>query len=300
MKPLAWGFVAASWVAMGLVSMATQENRLTSTGLFPVYDSSGETHGEDLAGNLTPAIYEALKRSGRELVLLNPGGSYSLLDEAASLEYARSAGVQVVLVPKFAPTQRSKPTDNSPRLRVELRAIEVASGKTLQSFALTKEVKRKDLERGFDQGYLVRSRKVEKQELGKILKTIAEEIRDSILGFKGAAVVYPSAALHPGPFPPSCAVEFSIRYTRQRSASKAYELYVNDRDESTGIKDDGTTAIALKPGLNLFYVIVKDPPYRLAVQKNYSINRWMDCSADERHLVMEIGGAGDALIVARP
>lgn len=292
--------------------MTAQDGRLTSTGLFPVYDSSGETHGEDLAGHLTPAIYESFKEGGRELVLLNPGGTYSLLDEAASLEYAKAAGVQIVLVPKFAATERTKWNDNAPRLRVELRAVEVASGSELHAMATTQVVSRKELDKGFDRGpgyhpflglwtkYSDKSRKVPKQELGKALGVIADTIRGSVLGVKSGALVYPSAALHQGQFPPSCTVDFSIRYTRQRSASKSYVLFVNDHDESIGINNEGIAPLTLKPGLNLFNVSVKDPPYRLAAQKYYNFNRWMNCSAEERHLVLEIGGAGDALIVAQP
>ena len=122
---------ASSIVSVFSVLMAADTNGLTSTGLFPVYDSSGETHGDDLAGYLTPAIYQAFKEAGRELVLMNPGGSYSLLDEAASLDYGRSAGVQVVLMSRLAPTRRLKPDDASPSLQVEVKAVDVASGTTL-------------------------------------------------------------------------------------------------------------------------------------------------------------------------
>jgi hypothetical protein len=305
--------VSASFVA-GVSSgfVAADANGLTSTGLFPVYDSSGETHGDDLAGYLTPAIYRAFKETGRELVLMNPGGNYSLLDEAASLEYGRSAGVQFVLISRLAPTRRSKPDDASPSLQVEVKAVDVTSGTTLQSFTVSQQVNRKDLEKGFDKGpgthqFLVvlektsdKSRSVEKQALGKTVRRIAEAIRTNVLAFTGAAVLYPSAALHPGPFPPSCEVAFSVRYTRHRSSSKGYTLFVNDRDESTSVNFDGAAALTLIPGLNMFEVAVKDPPYRLALQKRYVMNRWVECSAQERHLVLEIGGGGEALLVAKP
>ena len=303
---------AASVASVFSVLMAAEANGLTSTGLFPVYDSSGEAHGDDLAGHLTPAIYQAFKEAGRELVLMNPGGSYSLLDEAASLEYARSAGVHIVLIPRLAPTRRLKPDDPSPSLQVEVRAVDVASGTTLHSFTVSHEVRRKDLEKGFDRGpgshqFLVvlektsdKSRPVEKQALGKTVRSIAEAIRTNVLAFKGAAVVYPSAALHPGPVAPSCEIEFSVRYVRQRSSSKSYTLLVNDRDESTSVNFDGAAALKLTPGPNVFEVAVKDPPYRLALQKRYVINRWVDCSGQERHLVLEIGGGGEALLVAKP
>jgi hypothetical protein len=303
---------ACAVVSAFSILLTADANGITSTGLFPVYDSSGETHGDELAAHLTPAIYQAFKEAGRELVLMNPGGNYSLLDEAASLDFGRAAGVHVVLLSRLAPTRRLKPDDASPSLQVEVKAVDVASGATLHSFTVSQEVSRKDLEKGFDRGpgthqflvvlerYSDKSRTVEKQALGKTVRRIAESIRTNVLGFTGAAVVYPSAALHPGPFPPSCEIDFSVRYTRQRSSSKGYSLFVNDRDESTSVNFDGAAALTLNPGLNVFEVAVKDPPYRLALQKRYVMNRWVECSTDERHLVLEIGSGGEALLVAKP
>ena len=76
-------------------------------------------------------------------MLLNPGANYSLLDEAASLDLAKSAGVQVVIVPKLAPTVRTGPKDNSPKLKVEIRAVDVATAKTLYSFTALDAVMRR-------------------------------------------------------------------------------------------------------------------------------------------------------------
>src|SRR5262252_2982781 len=115
--PAIAAFVTAVLTVMApRVPKAADVDTLTATGLFPVHDSSGETHGEDLAWYLAPAIYQSIKERGRELLLLNPGGNYSMLDEASSLEYARSAGVRSALMPRFTLTSRSKPNDNSPRL----------------------------------------------------------------------------------------------------------------------------------------------------------------------------------------
>src|SRR5579871_947297 len=146
-------FIVASLAAMASrAPMAADVDTLTATGLFPVHDSSGETHGDDLAWYLEPAIYQTLKERGRELLLLNPGGNYSILDEASSLEYARSAGVRSALMARFTLTSRTKPNDNSPRLQVEVRALDVTTGAVLHTFNVTEEVSRKDLDRGFDTG----------------------------------------------------------------------------------------------------------------------------------------------------
>jgi hypothetical protein len=311
--------IVATSVAFGShESLATDDSGLTGTGLLPVHDASGETYGETFAWNMTPIIYQVMKEGGRELVLLNPGGGYSPLDEAGTVDFARSAGVRTIVVSRLLATQRSDPHDNSPRLRVEVKALDAQKGTTLHSFSLVEQVKRKDLDRGFDfgagaherrflwipgltyQGYHEYSREVESQPLGKVIKHFAEAIRSNLLSFNGGALVSPSTAPHPDDHPASCAVDFNVRYVRQRATSKTYSLAVNGREESVGVTDSGIAQLTLRAGSNLFEVTVKDPPYRLPVQKGYAINRWMDCSPDERHLTIEIGSAGEALIVAKP
>jgi hypothetical protein len=90
-----------------------------------------------------------------------------------------------------------------------------------------------------------------------------------------------------------------VRYIRQKATSKAYAIIVNGREESVGVRDTGVVSLTLESGLNMFEVTLKDGPYRMPVQKEYAINRWIDCSPDERHLTMEVGPVGEALIVAR-
>ena len=233
------GLILASSVAMApRVPMAADGDALTATGLFPVHDSSGDQHGDELAWYLAPAIYQALKERGRELILLNPGANYSQIDETSALEYARSVGVRSALMSRFTPTFRTKASDNSPRLRVEVKAIDVMTGATLHSFTVSEEVDRKNLERGFDAGFGIEAialpgssggawirysdttRKVEKRPLGKAVRHLAEAVRDTILGFNGGALVYPSAALHQGSFPAGCASDFKVQYTRQRNVVK--------------------------------------------------------------------------------
>jgi hypothetical protein len=36
------------------------------------------------------------------------------------------------------------------------------------------------------------------------------------------------------------------------------------------------------------------------VQRAYALNRWIACTVDERRLSVDIGAAGEALIVTRP
>ncbi|HJZ72690.1 MAG TPA: hypothetical protein VKE51_13185 [Vicinamibacterales bacterium] len=279
---------------------------------------SGEAQGGDLAWYLTSAVYDALKREGREPVLMNPGGAYTPLDDAATLAFARSAGVGVVVQSRLAPAQRSSRRDDHPRLQVDVKVLDVRDGAALHAFSVTKEVNRKDLDRGFDFGagfdqrrflwipgtsvvtYHDVSRRIEKQPLGKTINGLADAIRSNVLSFGGATLVYPSAALHPNAAVGTCEIEFAVRYLQPRSTSRAYALVVNGREESEAVDREGVAHLIVNGGSNLFEVVVKDPPFKLPVQRGYAVNRWMACTADERSLSMEIGASGEALVVAGP
>jgi hypothetical protein len=307
--------------AARLMQAAALDQRPTSTGLLPVYDASGEGVGEIFAQHLTSAIYATLSDAGREPVLLNPGGRYNLIDEAGTLEYARSAGVRIALITALKQTKRTKPSDEAPRLQIEIRAVDATSGAVLQTFSLSEEVKRKDLERGFDFGngrYQVRlsppgsglepldyysmtrsSKRLKKQPLGKAVLRIADTIRDQVLAHNGGALMAPAAATSQGSLDGACDVDLRVQYIQQRSSSKAFAVFVNDRDESTTVKD-GVASFTARAGLLFLEVSVSDPPFRLPIQRSYAINRWLDCSPSQRHLIMEIGGGGEALMVVRP
>ena len=308
------------------VSLATQSNWSQtsdangplSTGLLPVHDISGEAQGADFAWYFTSVFYDLMKAEGRELVLLNPGAAYTPLNGARTIEFARSAGVGIVLQSQLAPAHRTGPRDDHPRLQVDVEAVEVASGATLHAFSVTREVSRKDLDRGFDFGpgfdekrflgipgtavrsYHDASRRIEKQPLGKTIRDMAEAIRSNVLSFSGTMLVYPSAALHPGLTPGSCAIDLAVSYRRARSVSKAYALFVNGREESAAIDLDGVAHVTVRTGSNLFEVAVADAPYKLPVQRGYALNRWIACTTAERHLLVEIGADGEAAIALRP
>lgn len=307
-----WGATRSSWPA------AADANGLPSTGLLPVHDISGEVQGADFAWYLTSVLYDVMKAEGRELVLLNPGGAYTPLNDAGTMDFARSAGVGIVLQPQLAPTHRTGPRDDHPRLQVDVKAVDVASGATLHAFSVTREVSRKNLDRGFDFGagfdekrfwgipgtsvrlYHDASRRIEKQPLGKTITDMAEAIRSNVLSFSGRTLVYPSAALNPGAPAGSCAIDLAVSYRGARSVSKAYALFVNGREESAAIDRDGVAHVTVRTGSNLFEVAVADAPYKLPVQRDYALNRWIACTTIERHLSVEIGANGEALIAIRP
>ncbi|MFN7914655.1 MAG: hypothetical protein U0Q55_04900 [Vicinamibacterales bacterium] len=304
---LAWASFASPVVA--------QELKPAATGLFPAFDSSGEAQGELLAWHLTPAVYDELEDAGHEVVLLNPGGSYSTLDEAGNLEFARAAGVKTAIVPRLLMTERQGAKDSSPTLLVEFKVLNTANGRLLQSFVVRQDVSRKDLERGFDfgpgfhskrflwipgtrvTGFHSKSRAIDKQALGRTLRSLASAATQNILTANHGDLLVPSESAVPTPLATSCEIEFRVRYTAQRAASRVYSVIVNDREESAGVDDAGISRVTVPAGLSLFQVTVKDAPYRLPVQKEYNINRWISCAPSEHSLTLEIGSAGDGLLV---
>ena len=67
-------------------------------GIMPTFDTTGDSHGQQFAQNLTAMVYDKLAGAPFEIVLLNPGGLYSPLIPESMLEYTQSAGVDSVLV----------------------------------------------------------------------------------------------------------------------------------------------------------------------------------------------------------
>lgn len=286
-------------------------------GLLPVYDASGEAYGESFAQYLTSSLFSALSRQRGGLVLLNPGGLYSPLDEAATLEHAGAAGVTSVVIAMLKPARRDRPRDSAPDIDVEMRVVNATTGVSSRTVSLREQVKRRDLERGFDTGsgayqqelrgstegrgpdsywsFARSSRRLSKQPLGKIVLKMADYLSGVVIrelqdGPGLAAAAFPDE----GP----CAITFGVRYTRQRAASKTYTVIVNGREESASIKD-GVLKLSAPSGPLVFEVTVKDPPFRLPVQAVYFANTTLDCGRQARQLTLEIGGAGEGLLVWR-
>ncbi|MGH9601716.1 MAG: hypothetical protein ACRD24_04935, partial [Terriglobales bacterium] len=97
----------------------------------------------------------------------------------------------------------------------------------------------------------------------------------------------------------SCSIQFRVLYVHKKAASKAYQVTLNEREESLGIQD-GVAQTSLPNGPVLVQVTVADAPYRLPVQRVYQANTFLDCSRPERTLALEIGGGGEAFLRWKP
>lgn len=278
-----------------LLALSAGAQQKIAVGIMPVFDASGDLAGELLSQHLTVAIYDELRGSNVEPVLLAPGAVFLPTDKEWAIEYGRQAGVNAVLVSALQPSNRPKKGDWTIRVQTEL--IDVATGNSSPSTMHTEQVGRVHLN-FIDSGMVdvtgsqvAASRPFEKQELGKKSRKLGESIRAYTVS--ASAAVKGTAPLH-ATGGARCKTDFRIAYPNQAN-SFAYSLIVNKRDETLFIKD-GVASFELPSGPVLLQVKLQDAPYKLPVHRQYQVSTYADCSKPARTLTMTIGPAGEALL----
>jgi hypothetical protein len=280
-------------------------------GIMPVFDTSGDSYGQQFAQNLTAMVYEKLEGAPFQVMLLNPGGLYSPLIPESMLEYAQSAGVDTVLVTTLQPTD--KPQKGDFILHVEAKLMDAQSAKEMAPSTYSAKVSHNDalldaakggLDFGSSTSNTVRhsqnlysamvrtngSRPFEKQPLGKAALGMADSIRSQVL--TQAARADKADAPKGG----ACTITLRVQYLAKKASSRAFDIIVNGESQSLWTKDGVTTLENLKAGPVFLQVSVADPPYRTPVQDLYQANTILDCSHPERQLSLDIGPVGDALL----
>ena len=280
-------------------------------GILPVLDISGEPYGELFAQNLTYMIFDELRNSDRvEPMLLNPGGMYSTFSDDWIQDYGQQAGVDAVLISVFPRSSRPKSDDWT--LQLETQLLDLKSGQRSTKVTSYASIKKYELEAGinaaalnstssgsmlsllFGGGPTTAVKKFQKQPLGKAARYLAEGARNHALTQAPSLVPEGSALPHPVN-PESCAIQFRVLYTRKKAASKAYDVAINDREESLGL-EDGVATVTLPTGPVVARVVVRDAPYKTPAQRVYYADSYLECSRPERTLALEIGAAGEALL----
>ena len=305
--------LVAAVVWLGAIGEAQQKSLAGATGLMPVYDSSGQDFGEAMARHMTATLFHELTLGGRDVTLLNPGGLYSPLDEPASIDFAKAAGVDVAILTTLKRVVEDRPKDDEPELVFETVVIDVRTGTRSRTLTTRQEVKRKDIERGFEggSGYAIRrglqiseerytrayydsfsnaSRELNKQPLGKAVLKMASALRPQVIEALPVGVALPLVP------PGSCKVDFSVPYASRKASSKLYSMIINGREESACVLD-GVVPLTVRTGKVMVEVSVRDAPFRLPVQQVYVANTLNDCASATRALALEIGSAGEALLV---
>jgi hypothetical protein len=287
-------------------------------GILPVLDISGEPYGEFFAQNLTYMIFDQLRGSDRvEPMLLNPGGMYSTFSDDWIQDYGQQAGVDAVLISVFPRSNRPKSDDRTLQLETQLMDLKSGQRSTKMTDNTSNKVinfasiKKYELEASIAALSLTSSgslfatlfgvgswtpavKKFEKQPLGKAARRLAEGARDHALAQAPSLVPEGSALPHPLSRE-SCSIQFRVLYTHKKAASKAYDVAINDREESLGLQD-GVATVLLPSGPVVARVVVRDAPYKTPIQRSYYADTYLDCSRPERTLALEIGAAGEALL----
>ena len=287
-------------------------------GILPVLDISGEPYGEFFAQNLTYMIFDQLRGSDRvEPMLLNPGGMYSTFSDDWIQDYGEQAGVDAVLISVFPRSNRPKSGDWTLQLETQLMDLKSGQGSTTMTHNTSNKVtnyasiSKYELEASiaglsstssggffaaiFGVGSWTSAvKKFEKQPLGKAARRLAEGARNHALAEAPSLVPEGSALPHPVS-KESCTIQFRVLYTHKKAASKAYDVAINDREESLGLQD-GVATVLLPSGPVVTRVVVRDAPYKTPIQRSYYADSYLDCGRSERTLALEIGAAGEALL----
>jgi hypothetical protein len=282
-------------------------------GIMPVFDTSGDSFGQQFAQNLTAMVYEKLADVPFQVMLLNPGGLSSPLMPESDAEYLQSTGASTLLVATLKPTDKPQKGDFILHLEAKLVnapdmkdvAVSNYSGKISHNDALLDATKG-GLDYGsgasntFRQsrdlyGAMARtngSRPFEKQPLGKVALAMAASIRAQVLSQMPATKADAPSASQGG----ACSVTIRVQYIVKKATSKAFDIIVNGESQSLWTKDGVTTLENAKAGPMFLQISVADPPYRMPVQDLYQANTILDCTRPERQLSLDIGPVGDALL----
>lgn len=277
-----------------LATLPAQAQKKAIVGIMPVFDASGDVAGEILTQHLTTLIYDAMRDSSVEPVLLSPGGVYTPTDKEWVLDFGKQSGVDAVLISTLQPSNRPKKGDWT--IRVETELVDVSSGTSSPSVMHSEFVNRTYLNGVEGVTFFVgmTSRPFEKQELGKKAKHLAESIRGYVQA-NAARIPTKAAMTSSAAKGSSCHADFRIEYPN-KSNSFAYSLIANRRDETLFIKE-GVASLDVKSGPVVLQLKLGDAPYKLPVQRLYQVSTQADCSKPTQSLTMKIGPAGEALLL---
>jgi hypothetical protein len=270
-------------------------------GIMPVYDDSAENLTEALPLNMTYLIYERMRtHSSVQPVLLSPGGLYDPESLDWARQYGRKAHVDVVLISKLLPTARI--SDRKRRLNFEVKWLDVASGKlsepqTNSSIDVSTSDLLTDMASGYSlfgtyKGLFPNSEEFLKVPLGKAALKLSDWIELQVgptLTSLGTV-----ATGGPEPKPQTCEFSFSVRYAARHSTSKSLSVLVDDKDETSTLKE-GHATFPMQSGPMSFRVQVNDAPYGMPAEKQYQISTTANCEAS-RTAVLELGTAGEGFI----
>lgn len=269
-------------------------------GVLPVFDASGEMHGELFCRHLTWMIYDELRKSSLnvEPMLLNPGGVYNPISPDWYLDYSKTAGVDGVIVATLQTADKPKKGTYG-TLKVDMQLVRVSDGHASSTYTSSAQIEKRYLDdvEMEHQGLFFStgsSRPYEKQPIGKVARSMAQDIVRQALAAANILIdrrSAPAVVSHTG----TCPVDFRFNYTSKKAISKVFTLIINDRELSLTAKD-GIVNTDLPAGPVIVQGAVNDAPYKLPVQHWYQANTYLDCDQAKKDLALDIGPAGEAYL----
>jgi hypothetical protein len=275
--------------------------RLT-IGILPTFNADTENFGPVFSQHLTLKLFEHLQNQAVRTVLLNPGGLYNPTDDDWLLDYGKKGAADFLVITTLLKTQTPEKGDYTITVHTEI--LDLKTGSRAGLWQNTVKISRHDaqLDYGrlhmFGDYYLGPSRVFEKQPLGKAMLAMADQVSSQVLPAISEKTAVSGGVQTQNKASGPCDVLVKLLYTSKHAASKSYTMFVDGEEESLGVKE-GVLPLRQKSGDLLLQWSVNDAPYKLPTQRLYQAGTEVDCSKPERQLNIEIGAAGEALLVWR-
>jgi hypothetical protein len=296
-------FLAVTFVLAGLLSAFAQSSPAV-VGILPVYDASSAPFGETMAPTLTMALYRTISRVTPRTILLNPGGLYTPGELDDVLEYARASGATTVVVGTLKTPERE---GKDSHLVAEAYVVDLSSRRRSRVTTARTRVKQSDIEKKlrssagvspwFTEAMAMSEGAKSSQPISRAADDLARSLHDQ-LKIEVSAIAGPELDKNRPDLPPkaTCDLTFRVFLTKQKTRAGNYTVFLNGRDETTGIVE-GVLKTTAPSGVLMTSVFIKDPPTSLSVQPRYLADTILDCSRPVRELTLEIGSEGDGRLV---
>ena len=277
--------IAVAGLAMAAFASCQGQGKRVVIGVLPVYDNSGQSLTENLPVNLTYMIYrDLLKNEAYQPILLSPGALYDPESIDTITDYATKAKADAVLISSILPC--IKVNNLKCRLQLEVKLVDVATVDLLRTVAA-------NYVSSNYASFLKGPEDFEKQPLGKSAVKLVNWTDGYISSTLPTLDVKPTGVEVAGK-QTTCDLDVHVRYVTKHSVSKSYTLIVNDKDETTAIKD-GVGHFDMPSGPIFLRVQATDPPYGMPIEKLYQTSAYLDCSSPKRDLDLDIGSAGEMI-----
>jgi hypothetical protein len=291
-----------------LLSLLGQQKKIV-VGILPTYDISGQAYGPNVSQILTLLLFEEYSASSRFTpIYLNPGGKYDPSSTSFAAEYVQSLGTPVDLILSTTFVEPEDPKKGDLILHMKGTQLDPKTGDTMLSWTSSKPLKDRSAmitsvqsssysNKYMDSRLLYQpSREFRKQPLGKAAADLATQLVQATTADAGKFTA--SGEAPAAPKGTSCKMQIKVNYVEKHAISKSYTVFINDRDETRGVKE-GLLDVEEKAGRLSILMNVNDKPYKLPIQDTYLFDPTLDCTRSTNFLNIDIGAAGEAVTTWR-